>query len=178
MEQFDINNVGTSKIILNNNTISFPTRYLELYFLDYLDDNNIDYIINGNKTTIGNSCIDIKTVYDKLQLLQISATHAQYWYENLSDLIFKSILIELDKNDIAILLDPMKVEDQLIDKINSFDIPFDYVFVRLNSLSPKNDNASPGEVPKARINNDKNLAINIINLIRQSQRCTDTLKLD
>lgn len=169
MERFDINNVGTSKIVLNHNTISFPTRYLELYFLDYLIDNDINYIVNKDITTISYDNDKVKTLFDDLQLLQISATHAQHWYDDLSYLTFKSILIELDKDDIAILLDPMKVEDKLIDKINSFDIPFDYVFVRLNSLSPKNDN---------KINNNKNLAISIIDLIRQSQRCTDTLKLN
>lgn len=171
MEQLDINNIGKNKIKVNDTIISFPYRYLELYFIDYLEDNKITCEINNNKAEIKckNNMEAIK-LRDKLQEIQISTTHAQYWYNELSHLTFKSILVELNKNDIIILQDEYQDESELINKINKLNISFEYVFIRLNSVSPKDSFAN-------KIKNNKDLALNVINLIRNSKRCSDTLKI-
>lgn len=184
MEGLDINNTGKSKIVINDTILLFPERYLELYFIDYLETNKILYEINDTKVTI--KCKDILSankLYDKLQELQISITHTQHWYDDLHYLTFKSLFIELDKNDITILLDEYQDEKDLIDKINQLDIPFEYVFVRLNSVSPKDstpkvESSLKRDVSPNKIENNENLALNIITLIRNSKRCTDTFKLN
>lgn len=171
MESLDINDVGKNKIKINDNILSFPERYLELYFVDYLEDNNVKYNINKQKVEINCNNISANKLKDKLQEIQISNTHFQYWYNELSHLTFNSILLELDKNDIIILEDKYQDESDLINKINQLNIKFEYIFVRLNSVSPK-------DCPINKIKNDKNLGLNIINLIRNSKRCLDTLKID
>jgi len=154
-------------ILLKDNYITFPTRYLELYFSDFLEDNNIEYSLVKDQVQLPTCEGFLKTRDNKmttlnrddLYLLQISSFHAQHWYNLLPEKsTFPSVLVPLNKEEVNSLIELKKIRDQLVvNKIGKYDSNNEIVkilnnlidriianvtlkgpvFVRLNSLSPK-----------------------------------------
>lgn len=144
MDTLDINTSHTrQEIRLCNGMISFPVRYLELYFADFLDDHALDYTIRDERAYLPGN----EDLVNRLYAEQISTTHSQHWYPSLMEkpgLTFESVLIELDEDDLNVLkryaVDPKAPKIQELAqriKIAGESLNHPFLFVRLNSVSPK-----------------------------------------
>ena len=186
-------------ILLKDDYITFPMRYLELYFADFLEDSNINYTVvddhvripacNGYLRDKNNQITTINK--DGLYLMQISSFHAQNWYPLLPEnTTFPSALIQLTKEEVNALLELKKKRDNLtvtkqgkysgdesivtvlnglIDRITTNVTLKGPVFIRLNSLSPKS--------PHNKVKIQTGWVIKVFDLIIDSLRTYETLSL-
>lgn len=179
MDTLDINTSHTQReILLTDSVISFPKRYLELYFVDYLEDHKITWEIRDGRVYIGGN----EEMVDRLYAVQISTTHAQHWYPLLAEkpgLTFESTLIKLNKDDLQALhqYDPKSPRiRELAQKIriSGESLKCPYLFVRLNSVSPK-----PRRLSHNRFNvQSTDWEYRVLDLLIESSRTRHTLKIN
>lgn len=169
MDRYEINTSHTRREIrVEGEHVSFPERYLELYFVDLLDELQLPYIIVGDRVLVRGN----QTLADRLQHHQISITHAQHWYPSVKEITFPSILIPLDRDTIDSLLHHDSASDhyrRLIKQMHT--CTYDEVFIRLNSVSPKPHRPSDNHF----YTKDKNWAERALALLLESSRTCDTL---
>lgn len=108
-----------TQIIENNKYLIVPEYYIEDYYLDYLEDNNIEYVIKKGKAYIEKNN---KISWENLYFCKIEAYSAINWYEAIKDFTYKSKLIPISN-----------IED-IADKLKSITFP---KFIKLDSVSPK-----------------------------------------
>lgn len=112
--------------------------------------------------------ISVDTLYNVL----CSYYYADNWYYDLSDLTFKSVLIDLSSNDINSLIS-YEFNDVLLNKIDSaikmlITNQNDKVFVKLYSVSPKDEFSEPIDLTA------KN-SIEVLKLLTDSERTYNSL---
>ena len=185
MDDLDINTSNTQReICLADNMISFPERYLELYFADYLEDHGLTYEVHEERAYVAGN----EELVDRLYAVQIATTHAQHWYPLLAEkpgLTFESVLIKLNEDNLQNLeqyalglstgiksMDP-KI-DTLAQRIRTAgeSLKCPYLFVRLNSVSPK-----PRRISHNRFNVESTgWEYRVLDLLMESSRTRHTLK--
>ena len=171
MDRYEINTSHTrQEIRVEGGHVSFPERYLELYFIDLLDELRLPYTTVGGRVLVPGN----QAVADRLQHQQISVTHAQHWYPSVEGFTFPSILIPLDRDTIDSLLHQTTASSnshyqRLIEQMHA--CPYDEVFIRLNSVSPKPHRPSDNHFYAK----DKDWAERALTLLLESSRTRDTL---
>ncbi len=114
--------------------------------------------------------ITVETLYNVL----CSHYYADNWYYDLSDLTFKSVLIDLSRDNIQSLISHRYDDHILIEKIDSAikiltSNTDDKVFVKLFSVSPKDEFSEPIDLTA------KN-SLQVLQLLTKSKRTFDSLQ--
>lgn len=147
----DFNTAHVENVIqTKDNCLTFPVRYLELYFSDFLEDNDIGYTITDNQVTIpvadgylkDNNNQVTAVNHEKLYLMQITSFHAQHWYNLLPENVtFPSLLVELTHSEVSALIELKKKRDNVtVDKYGKYS-GSEIIINTLNALIDKIQNA-------------------------------------
>lgn len=112
--------------------------------------------------------ISVSTLYNVL----CSYYHADNWYYDLSDLTFKSVLIDLSSDDVKSLIS-YKFDNILLDKIDNAiktltSYQNDKVFVKLYSVSPKDEFSEPDDLTVKK-------SFEVLKLLTNSRRTYNSL---
>jgi hypothetical protein len=112
---FGLNDTSTGKnsclikalgqILTKADSFVTPEYYLEDYFIDYFDVNDISYEIKNHKLIISNKNI----TYDTLWTLKYKAYSAVNWYPECKEYTFNSTLIPLDPLDYTKTLEHINI---------------------------------------------------------------------
>ena len=129
LKKYDINTNSHLEYLwykIKGNYVIFEWKYYENYLVNYLEDNNIDVIINGNICKIkieedymidknGDKICKINKMYD----IYVYAYNAENWYEEVKDFCLCEMhFIEITKDDLKMLKE-YKFSSLLL-KLNNF----------------------------------------------------------
>jgi hypothetical protein len=125
MDQFDINTAHVREAIIHHETqVTFPFRYLELYWSDFLTDHHIAWTHDSTTDQVTVPCRDGWLVnsagdatsihWEQLYLIQITTFHAQHWYPELPPgITFESALIRLSTDEVQALRQLKRCQDDI-----------------------------------------------------------------
>ena len=108
----------------------FPVYFLNDYYIDFFEENDIKYEIKENMCSVKSDDVDFQT----LLLLRIESDSALIWYEPLAKYTYKSFFVPVENNDIIICaykhLFTLNTKGNFIHPL----------FIKLDSVSSKDNN--------------------------------------